>query len=54
MVALTQRLAWMQQAKALEEQVDMAWHKEAVLKVHIQPSIDEAFTIIVEIEGKLA
>ncbi len=53
-VALTQRLAWMQQEKALKEQVDVARHKEAVLKVHLQPWIDEAYTITTFIEGKLA
>jgi len=44
----------MQQAKALKEQVEEAWHKEAVLKVCVQPWIDEAFTITSTIEGKLA
>lgn len=53
MTALTQRLTWMQQAKALKEQVDATRHKEAVLKVRIQPWIDKAFTITTEIEGKL-
>jgi len=33
--------------------MDAAWHKEVVLKVCVQPWIDEAFTIIVAIEGKL-
>jgi len=42
----------MQQAKALKEQVDAACHKEVVLKVCIQPWIDKAFTIIVDIKGK--
>jgi len=35
----------MQQAKALKEKVDTARHREAVLKVRIQPWIDEAFVI---------
>jgi len=35
MVVLTQRLALMQQAKALKEQVDATRHKEAVLKARI-------------------
>jgi len=43
----------MQQTKALKEQVDATQHKEAVLKARIQPWIDEAFTIIAEIERKL-
>lgn len=42
----------MQQAKALKEQVDVARHKEAVLKECVQPWIDEAFTITTNIEGK--
>lgn len=54
MVELTQRLARMQQAKALKEQVDAARHKEVVLKARIQHWIDEAFTITTKIEGKLA
>lgn len=53
MIALTQRLAQMQQDKVLKEQVDVARHKEAILKVCIQPWIVKAFTIIEEIEGKL-
>ena len=44
-VSLTQRLAWMQQAKALKEQVVASWHKEEVLKVCLQPWIDEEYTI---------
>ena len=44
----------MQEAKALKEQVDVTRHKEAVLKVHLQPWIDEAYTITTSIEGKLA
>ena len=43
----------MQQAKALKEQVDMVGHKETILKAHVQPWIDEAFTITENIEGKL-
>lgn len=53
-VILTQRLAKLQQVKALKEQVDVARQKEAVLKAHIQPWIDEAFTITTTIKGKLA
>jgi len=34
--------------------VDVACHKEAVLKVLVQPCFDEAFTIMMDIEGKLA
>jgi len=44
----------MQHAKALKEQGDVARHKEVVLKAHVQPWFDEAFTMTVEIEGKLA
>lgn len=53
-VALTQRLARIQQVKALKEQVDAAQHKEAVLKARTQPWIDEAFIITTSIEDKLA
>jgi len=52
-IFLTQWLARMQQAKALKEQVDAVRHKEAVLKTCIHPWIDEAFTITIDIEGKL-
>jgi len=54
MVVLTQRLVQMQQAKAPKEQVDVAQHKEVVLKACVQPWMDEAFTITTDIEGKLA
>lgn len=37
----------------MKEQVDVAWHREAVLKVRVQPWINEAFAIIAKIEGKL-
>ena len=43
----------MQQARTLKEQVDATRQKEALLKACIQPWIDEAFTIIIEIEGKI-
>jgi len=43
----------MQQAKALKEQVDTAQNKEAILKAKVQPGIDEALTIMENIEGKL-
>jgi len=39
----------MQQAKAMRKQVD-----EAILKVRVQPWIDEAFTIKTKIKGKLS
>lgn len=52
-VVLTQQLARLQQAKALKEQVDTVCQKEAVLKAHVQPWIDEAFLIMADIEGKL-
>ena len=44
----------MQQERALKEQVDVARQKEALLKVCIQPWINETFTITTYIEGKLA
>jgi len=37
----------------LKEQVDAVRQKEAVLKAHVQPCIDEAFLITADIEGKL-
>jgi len=49
-----QRLAKLQEAKALKEQVDIAKHKEVALKAHLQPSLDEAYAITTTIEGKLA
>lgn len=54
MVVLTQRLARFQEAKLLKEKVDAAHQKEAILKVHVQPWIDEAFLITAGIEKKLA
>jgi len=36
-VAITQRLAKLQETKALKVQVDEAQHKEAVLKAHLKP-----------------
>lgn len=53
-MAVTQRLAWMQQAKALKEEVDAARHKEVVLKARVQPWIDEEFVITTSIEANLA
>ena len=53
-MTLAQRIARMQQEKVLEEQVDVAQHKEVVLKGRVQPWIDEAFTITTVIEGKLS
>lgn len=50
---LTQQLAKMQQERALKEEVDVARQKEALLKACIQPWINEAFTIMANIEGKL-
>jgi len=43
----------LQQVKVLKEQVDVAQQKEAVLKVRVQPWIDEAFYINADIKGKL-
>ena len=37
----------------MKEKVDVVRQKEAVLKAHVQPWIDEAFLITVNIEGKL-
>ena len=37
----------------LKEQVDVTRHKEAVLKACLQPWIDEAYTIMASIEGKI-
>ena len=48
-VALTQRLARTQEERALKEQVDVARHKEAVLKVHLQSWIDMAYAITASI-----
>lgn len=53
MVSLTQRLTRIKKAKALKEQVDVARHKEAVLKACLQPWIDEVYMIKTSIEGKL-
>jgi len=44
----------MKKAQALKEQVDVARQKEVVLKAHIQPWLEEAFTATATIEGKLA
>lgn len=44
----------MKEAQALKEQVDVACQKEAVLKVRIQPWLEEAFTVTATINGKLA
>ena len=43
----------MKEEKALKEQVDVAQHKKSVLKVHLQPWIDEAYLITTSIEGML-
>ena len=51
-VVLTQQLTRMHQAKELKAQVDATRHKEAVLKARIQRWIDEAFTIMPDIEEK--
>ena len=44
----------MQEAKVLKEQVDATRHKETVLKVRLQPWINEAYTITTSIEAKIA
>lgn len=51
---MSQRLAKPEEAKVLKEQVDAAQRKEAVLKVHLNPWLDEAYLIITSIEGRLA
>lgn len=48
------KLAKLQQAKVLKEQVDVVWQKDAFLKVRVKPWIDEAFLITTKIEGKLS
>jgi len=53
-VILTQWITKMQQARALKEQMDATRQKEALLKVCVQPWINEVFTIMANIEGKLA
>lgn len=40
--------------EGIKEQVDAMQQKEALLKAHVEPWIDEAFLITVDIEGKLA
>jgi len=37
----------------LKEQVDVALHKEAVLKVRLKSWLEEAYAVIANIEGKL-
>lgn len=54
MVSLTQRLVRMQQEKSLKEKVDTLRHREAVLKVRVQPWIDEEFIIIASIEANFS
>jgi len=53
-VAITQRLANLQKAKALKEKVDAAQHKEFVVKACLKPWLDKAYLIIATIEGNLA
>jgi len=43
----------MKQAKVLKKKLDAAQHKEVVLKVRVQPWIDEAFIFTTSIEAKL-
>ena len=43
----------MQQAKVLKEQVDVARHKETVLKARLQLWIHEAYIIIAPIEERM-
>ena len=49
-----QRLAKLQEVKALKEQVDAAQRKEVVLMARLGPWLDEAYVLTVSIEGKLA
>lgn len=44
----------MQEAKTLKERVDATQQKEAVLKAHLKPWLDEAYLVTTSIEGKLA
>ena len=37
----------------MKEQVDVALHKEAVLKVRLKSWLEEAYAVIANIEGKL-
>ena len=53
-VSLTQKLMRMQQAKTLKEQVDVARHKEVVLKMRLQLWIYEVYIATASIKGKLA
>ncbi len=48
-----QRLAKLQEAKTLKEQVDATQHKEEVLKARLKPKMDEAYAVTTSIEGKL-
>jgi len=53
-VIITPRLAKLQEAKDLKEQVDGAQHKEFVMKACLKPSLNKAYLIMTTIEGKLA
>lgn len=49
-----QRLEKLQEAKVLKEHLYATQCKEAMLKAHMKPWLDEAYAIITTIEGKLA
>jgi len=53
-ITITQRLAKMQEAKALKEQVDAAQHKEFILKAYLKHWLDEAYLITTTTKGKMA
>lgn len=53
-VAITQHLAKIREAQDLKIQADAARQKEAVIKAHLQPWLDEAFAVSTTIERKVA
>lgn len=53
-VAITQQLAKIKEAQVLKAQVDAVRQHEVVLKEHIQPWLDETFSVSTTIEGNLA
>lgn len=54
MIAITQRLAKIQEARDMKIQADVARQKEAVIKVRLQPWLDEEFMVSTTIECKVA
>jgi len=51
--AINQRLAKLQETKALKEKVDAAQHMETLLKARLKPWLDEACVLMITTEGKL-